>query len=220
MRVWLVDDSSSGSNLEALLRGLEQRPEGGLKLVGALPFQPEYPAALRKLAPEFLDVLVINGAIWPEGPATQEVLGLGVGLVIVASTEQAERFRPLAIQYPIVLVPPTADAEDMWLALASALAGMRRESQWQHQVSRLQQRLNDRIVIERAKGILVQHLKISEEDAYGRLRALSRRQRRQIREIAQSLLDTQFLFAPGSNGFAEELAEQAEREPERKGPAE
>src|SRR5262249_61357673 len=72
------------------------------------------------------------------------------------------------------------------------------------QEARLQQRLEDRIVIERAKGILVQRLGVSEEDAYKRLRVLSRRQRRQIRDIAQSFLDTQSLLMPDENGFLEQ----------------
>jgi hypothetical protein len=65
--------------------------------------------------------------------------------------------------------------------------------------------LSDRIIIERAKGILVQRLGITEEDAYKRLRVLSRRQRRQIRDIAQSLVDTQYLFTSDANGFADPL---------------
>jgi len=60
------------------------------------------------------------------------------------------------------------------------------------------------VVIERAKGVLLQRLGISEEEAYKRLRVLSRRQRRQIRDIAQSLLDAQALLTPEApaNGFA------------------
>src|SRR5262249_5371243 len=76
------------------------------------------------------------------------------------------------------------------------------------QVARLEQRLSDRIVIERAKGILIQRLKISEEEAYKRLHSLSRRQRRQIRDIAQSLLDTQLLLSPEINGLAPLLADE------------
>jgi hypothetical protein len=57
-------------------------------------------------------------------------------------------------------------------------------------------------VIERAKGILVQQLGVSEEEAYKRLRVSSRRQRRQIRDIAQSLIDTQALLLPEQNGYA------------------
>jgi len=67
----------------------------------------------------------------------------------------------------------------------------------------LQQRLNDRILIERAKGILVERLSISEKEAYQRLRLQSRRQRRPIRDIAQCLLDAQSLFSPGENNREE-----------------
>jgi response regulator NasT len=87
------------------------------------------------------------------------------------------------------------------LAILSALASRHRLLFWKAQAEQLQQRLNDRILIERAKGILVQRLGISEEEAYKRLRVLSRRQRRQIRDIAQSLLDTQSLLLPGGNGL-------------------
>jgi response regulator NasT len=141
-----------------------------------------------------------------------------LGVVVVTTAERAERFRPLANQHPVAFTLPSAGVDGLWLALVTALAGRRREANWQSQVARLQRRLSDRIVIERAKGILVERLKISEEEAYKRLRMLSRRQRRQIREIAQSLLDTQFLFAPGSNGFVDCLAEEPEHEPQKRGP--
>jgi hypothetical protein len=174
-----------------------------LRLLGASPFQTDFAAAMRKLVPELLDVLVIHERFWPEGPWTEDVLSLGVGMVVVTSSERLERFRALADQYPISFVPPAPGPETLWLALAGTLASQHRQIHWKDQAARLQQRLNDRIIIERAKGILVQRLKISEEDAYKRLRVLSRRQRRQIRDIAQSLLDldTQFLFSPPANGL-------------------
>jgi hypothetical protein len=45
----------------------------------------------------------------------------------------------------------------------------------------------------------MQRLGVCEEQAYKQLRMQSRRQRKQIREIAQSILDTQFLLE--ANGF-------------------
>jgi len=139
-----------------------------------------------------------------------------LGLLVVASAEGAQRFQLLAEEYPIGFAPPTADADAMWLAVLTSFAGYRRQLQWKSEVARLQRRLSDRIVIERAKGILVQRLKISEDEAYKRLRVLSRRQRRQIRDIAQSLLDTQFLFLPGSDGngplTADSFAQESENQ--------
>lgn len=50
------------------------------------------------------------------------------------------------------------------------------------------QQLEERKIIERAKGVLQQRYSISEEEAYHRLREESRRQRRPLREIADAVL--------------------------------
>ncbi len=200
MRVWLVDDrvGEDADGLEALLTQLAARPGSGLSLLATRAVWPELAAELRSLRP---DVLVVREASWLDGPWTHEVLGFGPALLIVASPEVCERFRPVAEQHPVSFLAPRPSLDGLWLALTSAMANQRREAGYRTQVARLQQRLNDRIIIERAKGILVQRLGLSEEDAYKRLRMLSRRQRRQIRDIAQSLLDTQSLLMPGGNGF-------------------
>ena len=219
MQLWLVDEKSAsgaGSSLETVLRQLEQRPGSGLRLIGTSPFQPDFGEAMRKLVPDLLDMVVINERAWPEEGCTQEILDLGLALLVVASAEGAERFRSLAEEHPIGFVAPSPSVEAMWLAVVGSFAGYRRQLQWKGQVTRLQRRLSDRIVIERAKGILVQRLKISEDEAYKRLRVLSRRQRRQIRDIAQSLLDTQFLFLPESDGngplTAEAFAQESDNQ--------
>jgi AmiR/NasT family two-component response regulator len=213
MRIWLVDEKNgAGSSvLETTLRRLEQRPETSLRLLGSSPFQPDFAEAMRKLSPDLLDILVVNERAWPEGTSTHEVLALGIGMVVATALDRAERFRCLAEQHPISLVGPAPDEDTLWLALVSAFVARRREARWQEKVDRLQQRLDDRIVIERAKGILVERLKISEDEAYQRLRVLSRRQRRQIRDIAQSLLDTQVLFSAEINGFTGLVGEHGER---------
>jgi response regulator NasT len=159
---------------------------------------------MAKLVPDLLDVLVVHEPAWPESPANDEVLGLGMAVLVVVSGERVARFRSLAELYPITFVHEAVDADGLWPALLGAWAARRRHSQAQMQIKQLQQRLRDRIVIERAKGVLVQRLGITEEEAYQRLRVLSRRQRRQIREVAQSLLDTQPLLGPGANGHAPE----------------
>jgi AmiR/NasT family two-component response regulator len=91
---------------------------------------------------------------------------------------------------------PGSTADSLWLTLLGAMAARIRQQHYADEVHRLQQRLNDRIVIERAKGILMQRLRISEEEAYQRLRLLSRKQRRQLRDMAQSLLDAEALLTP------------------------
>lgn len=203
MRVWLVDDRGENGvgAVEALLRQLEAKPDSQLRLLGRSLLQADFVEAMRKLVPDLLDVLVINGRVVPEAGSLQEILSLGVGTVLLLPIQHLESFRALASAHPVCFVPATADADGLWLAMVSAMGAMRREALWKVQLAQLQQRLADRITIERAKGILVERLKISEEEAYRRMRMLSRQQRRQIRDIAQSLLDTQLLFAGQDNGL-------------------
>jgi hypothetical protein len=200
MRVWLVDDrpGDDPDGLEAMLNQLASRSETGLALLVVRPGWPDFAAELRARRP---DVLVVRDAAWLDGPWTADVLELGPALVITGSVDGCERFRGLADQHPVSFLPARACCDSLLLALTGALAAQRRQASLKAQLARLQQRLNDRIIIERAKGVLVQRLGVTEEDAYKRLRVLSRRQRRQIRDIAQSLLDTQSLLMPDGNGF-------------------
>jgi hypothetical protein len=200
MRVWLVDEQQGQDcpSLEPALRQLAQRAAGRMTLLGSGPFRPGLPADLRGWQ---LDLLVAHEPCWPDGPEAQGLLDLDVGLVVVAAEDRCERFLALAETYPVGLVAAPGRPEDLWLGLLATLAARRRHLHWKAQVGRTQQRLSDRIVIERAKGVLVQRLGITEEDAYKRLRVISRRQRRPMRDIAQSLLDTQSLLLPEMNGF-------------------
>jgi ANTAR domain len=202
MRVWLVDEQQgeSGAALEPVLRQLAESVGGRMTLLGSGPLRP---GLLTELGGWQLDVLVIREACWPDDSDAQGLLDLGVGLVVVAAADRCERFLPLAKVHPLSLTAPPDRPADLWPALVAALAARCRHLNGKAELARLQQRLSDRIVIERAKGILVQRLGITEEDAYKRLRVISRRQRRPIREIAQSLLDTESLLLPGMNGFLE-----------------
>jgi response regulator NasT len=203
MRVWVLEDrrAGAGGSLEALLKEIADRSQGEVRLLGAAPPGPAVAGVLRAQPP---DLLVVDGAAWPEAPWVEDVLALGAGLVVVTAPEDGPRFRRLAEQHPVVLAPAAPAPDGLALALHAAWAARQRQQHWQSEVARLQQRLNDRIVIERAKGVLVQRLRISEEEAYNRLRVLSRRQRRPMRDIAQSFLDTQDLLSPGEGPAPQE----------------
>jgi response regulator NasT len=194
IRVWLADDPPG---LERPLRQLADGSAGELLLLGAGAFVPDYAALLRARLP---DVLVLRASAWPEGPWTEETLAVGCGVLIVADAADEERFRAAAETQPVVFVPPAPSPEALRLGLLGARCAGLRQAHWHGEVERLRQRLADRIVIERAKGVLCQRLGISEEEAYNRLRVLSRRQRRQVRDIARSLLDTEMLLTAEGNG--------------------
>jgi AmiR/NasT family two-component response regulator len=200
MRVWLIDGEAGAepAALETTLRQLLPRWLGGLKLVAAGPFHADRLGEMRSQPP---DIVIIRDTAWPEDPWLEEILALDAAVIVATSVEHASRFQALAEQRPVCFVSPRCSADDLWLALLSALAGQRRQTCWRNELARLNQRLSDRIVIERAKGILVQRLTVSEDQAYERLRILARRQRRPVRDIAQSVIDTQLLLSSESDGL-------------------
>lgn len=63
-----------------------------------------------------------------------------------------------------------------------------RNSKLKKEASLVRQQLEERKIVERAKGVLQQRFAFSEEEAYRRLRDESRRQRRSIREVAEAVL--------------------------------
>ncbi len=204
MRVWVVDDVAADKpgSLGGLLRQLQDRAGTGLQVLGVAAHQPDFTEAMSKLLPDLLDLIIVRESAWPAGADLQPLLSLGAGLLIVGDPDEVERFRPLAEQFPVWFLHAAPTAEALWLALLGTSAGRRRHAAGKAELARLQQRLDDRIIIERAKGIMVHDWKMTEEVAYQKLRVWSRQQRRQIRDIAQSVLDTKSLLGtlPSDNG--------------------
>ena len=198
MRAWFIQ-GEHGSESDALgcsLRQWASRPENGHCCVDCVRWTPDLAALVKTRQPE---VLLFADGSCPLSSWLSDVLVLGVGLVVAAPLERAEFYRPWAEQHALQLVPLPANVESIGMAIVNVLANLQRRHVWNTRIDQLQQRLNDRILIERAKGILVERLSISEKEAYQRLRLQSRRQRRPIRDIAQCLLDAQSLFSPGAN---------------------
>jgi hypothetical protein len=212
MRVWLVlDEGKDGSaGLGPLYQQVAVQAPEGWQFVQTKPPRPGLPD-LRAHAPDLL--VLPEDTLREEWAWLEETLALDIGVLLL--TSQPQPYQLLARDHVLWFAPPRPSAECLYLALVSAGAGRSRQRHWKDQATRLQQRLEDRILIERAKGVLVKGLQISEEEAYKRLRVLSRRQRRQIRDIAQSVLENQALILPQSNGFGDAAAADPRYPPEK-----
>lgn len=66
----------------------------------------------------------------------------------------------------------------------------------QEQTEKLQQLLEERKMIERAKGILMKRLDLAEADAFRRLQLLSSQKNKKMIEIARTLIDADQAFEP------------------------
>jgi response regulator NasT len=63
-------------------------------------------------------------------------------------------------------------------------------------VSKAQQALEDRKLVERAKGLLMSALKLSEQDAFRRLQLTARERNLRLAEVARRVVEQQSLLEP------------------------
>jgi two-component system, response regulator PdtaR len=91
------------------------------------------------------------------------------------------------------LVKPVNEAE-LAPAINIALARFRDLQGLRNQVNELEESLESRKLVERAKGILMQRLGLSERDAYERLRHRARDKRAKMKDIAQAIIEAEELL--------------------------
>jgi AmiR/NasT family two-component response regulator len=184
--VWLVWSGAEAEarSWEALLA---QTP---LVLLGRIASDAASLAALKR-GPENVLLLPVPPA---EEAVRQELHRLAKGVVAVAGEPDCSWVENV----PAVLVAARPSAEALHLAVCSAAAAARREFGLRSECEQLQQKLQDRILLDRAKGILARRLGLSEEEAYHRLRNTARRERRTLRDLAQSLVDSESLLVEGN----------------------
>lgn len=120
--------------------------------------------------------------------------------VIVVSAYHDPQFIERATQNHVLayLLKPIRQHD---LEPAISLA-MRRFEQFQtlrRETTDLRQALDERKIIERAKGVLMKRERIDEQEAFRRLQKLAMNQNRKLIEVAQMVLSVSDAFEPGSS---------------------
>ena len=67
------------------------------------------------------------------------------------------------------------------------------------EVDKAQQALEDRKLVERAKGLLMSALQLSEQDAFRRLQITARERNLRLAEVARRIVEQQSLLEPKPN---------------------
>lgn len=75
-----------------------------------------------------------------------------------------------------------------------ALARFRREQKLLEELQGTRQKLAERKIVDRAKGLLMTHYRLSEDQAYQRLRSMAMNKNMKLAEIAQRLIDVEDLL--------------------------
>lgn len=118
-----------------------------------------------------------------------------IPIILVTAFTDRETIRKAeragVLGYLVKPVQPEAlePAIDIALARFAEIKALRQE------VDALHESLEARKIIERAKGILMQRLNISEHEAYERLRQRAREKRLKMKDIAQTIIDAEALLS-------------------------
>jgi response regulator NasT len=183
VRVLIADD-------EALIRmGLRTMlTEAGYQVVGEAGDGRRALDLIRKLDPDlvFLDIKMPP----PDGLAVaQQVLAEGLRPIILLSAygdrgvvDRARRLRVMAY-----LVKPIKEA-DLVPTIEVALANFRAMMEQAGEIRSLEEALQTRKLIERAKGVLMARHGLSEAEAFARLQRTSRDSRRPMKAVAEEIL--------------------------------
>jgi len=168
--------------------------ESGYDLVASLPADVFLPERIAQLQPDLIIVdsesdardilehivIATRAARRPivlftedDAPASMDAaLAAGVSAYIVAGL-QAERVKPV---------------------LDVALARFRREQKLLDELEGTRQKLVERKLVDRAKGLLMARYRLSEDQAYQRLRSMAMNKNMKLAEIAQRLIDVEDLL--------------------------
>jgi two-component system, response regulator PdtaR len=118
---------------------------------------------------------------------TAERLAPVVLLTGFSDDELIERAREAGVvAYITKPVRPT----DLKPAIEIALARFQEFREMESQVKTLEEQLATRKVVEKAKGVLMTKLNLSEQDAFRRIQKLSMNNRKSMREVAEAILLT------------------------------
>jgi response regulator NasT len=141
---------------------------------------PDFAQGLSVLVGEIASVIIA-----PDAPSAKDYVECGAFAVLTAQTE-AEVLAAIA-------TTATARAGDLRAARQEAenLRGM----------------LETRKVVERAKGVLMRRLGVSEDAAYRKMQKASQDENRKMRDIAESILSAERLY--GADGDLEQPSPEA-----------
>jgi len=125
-----------------------------------------------------LDGIAATGEVCQDGPVP----------VILVSGQHVPGLTELAAPHVLAYLCKPVKEADLAAAIVLSNYQFERLQSLQRQVAELQQALEDRKLIERAKGVLMKYAALDEEDAYRRLRMTASAENRKVVEVAQAVL--------------------------------
>ncbi len=190
-RILIAEDNDLVSlTLEEQLKGL------GYDVIGIARTGTEAVSLAGRLKPD----LIIMDIRMPEMEGTEAAARIRdqMALPIIMLTAYADKdtIRKAEAAGALAYLVKPVNENELPPAINIALARHRELQALRSENMDLQDALEARKLIERAKGILMQRLGLNERDAYERLRQRARDKRAKMKDIAQAIIEAEELLGP------------------------
>ncbi|MBD3673856.1 MAG: response regulator [Planctomycetaceae bacterium] len=119
-----------------------------------------------------------------------------VPVVILSAYNDDEFLQRAMKQWVLAYLVKPVNEKSLQTSIELAAQRFREFKALEEQTSNLQQALEDRKIIERAKGILMERAELSESEAFRRLQLLSSQKNQKMIEIARTIMEADVAFRP------------------------
>lgn len=189
IRILIAEDNDLVSlTLEEQLKGL------GYDVIGIARSGAEAVSLAVRLKPD----LIMMDIRMPEMEGTEAAARIRdqspVPIIMLTAYADKETIRKAEAAGALAYLVKPVNENELPPAINIALARFKEIQGLRSQVGELEESLEARKVIERAKGILMQRLGLNERDAYERLRQRARDKRAKMKDIAQAIIEAEELL--------------------------
>lgn len=189
IRILIAEDNDLVSlTLDEQLKGL------GYDVVGIARTGSEAVNLANRLKPD----LILMDIRMPEMEGTEAAARIrdqmAVPIIMLTAYTDKDTIRKAEAAGAISYLVKPVNENELPPAINIALARFKETEALRQQVDKLEEDLEARKLIERAKGILMQRLGLPERDAYERLRQRARDKRAKMKDIAQAIIEAEELL--------------------------
>ncbi len=122
-----------------------------------------------------------------------------IPIILVSAYHDQELLSRAGESHVLAYLVKPIGQQDLETAISIVMSRFDQFQDLRREADDLRQAMEDRKLIERAKGILMQRAELSEDEAYRRLNKTARDGNRKLRDVAQSILTAEDLLRPGSD---------------------
>jgi len=173
----------------------EQLTSQGYDVVGVARTGTEAVRFCVQLKPDIVLMDMQLPELSGDAAARQIVREHGTPVIILTAYSDSDHVRRAEETGALAYLVKPVNPEELPPTIDVALARFKELQQLRHQVHSLQDTIEARKVIERAKGILMKRHKLKDQEAYHMLEQRARERGYEVREIAQAIIEAEALWS-------------------------